>query len=63
VKTFDEAAGLGEVVLGDLAVTLPFHCTAIADGSRSVQVGIPVAVTVATTSLGAVEASRLTPAG
>ena len=35
VDSFDEPRGLGTVRCDDGAV-LPFHCTAIADGSRAV---------------------------
>ena len=37
VAEFDEAAGLG-TVLGDDGRDLPFHCTAIADGTRTIEV-------------------------
>lgn len=37
VASFDEARGLGTIkVAGD---ELPFHCTAIADGTRTISVG------------------------
>ena len=35
VTAFDEPRGLGEVA-GDDGVTYPFHCTGIADGSRTI---------------------------
>ena len=45
VTEFDEQVGLG-VVQGDDGVSYPFHCTAIADGSRTIDVGAHVAFTV-----------------
>lgn len=41
VTAFDEARGLGEVTAADGAVT-PFQCLAIADGSRTIEVGVAV---------------------
>ncbi len=41
VTSFDEATGLG-VIAGVDGVDHPFHCIEIADGSRSVQVGVEV---------------------
>ena len=41
VSTFDESAGLG-VIAGADGVDHPFHCIEIADGSRSIQVGVEV---------------------
>jgi cold shock CspA family protein len=38
VEEFDEQRGLGTIVAADGDV-LPFHCTAIADGSRNVEPG------------------------
>jgi cold shock CspA family protein len=38
VEEFDDRRGLGTIVAGDGDV-LPFHCTAIADGSRTVEAG------------------------
>jgi CspA family cold shock protein len=45
VTAFDEAAGLG-VVTADDGTEYPFHCTQIADGTRTIAVGAPVAFTV-----------------
>ncbi|MEW6152533.1 MAG: cold shock domain-containing protein [Actinomycetota bacterium] len=45
VATFDEHAGYG-TVRGDDGRTLFFHCTAIADGSRTIEVGRAVAYSV-----------------
>lgn len=63
VTAFDDAVGTGEVTLGDEALVVPFHCTAIAGGSRTIDVGAAVAVTLSATALGVVEAARLTPVG
>lgn len=38
VEEFDEARGTGVVVAAD-GSRYPFHCTAVADGSRTVPVG------------------------
>ncbi len=58
VTAFDEARGLGEVTEEDGDV-LGFHCTAIADGSRTVDVGAEVAYEVAPGLLGRFEARDL----
>ncbi len=41
VESFDDARGLG-VVRGDDGGARPFHCTEIADGSRTIRVGAKV---------------------
>jgi CspA family cold shock protein len=41
VAAFDELVGLG-VVAGADGVDYPFHCIEIADGSRSIPVGVDV---------------------
>ena len=41
VTSFDESAGLGQIADVD-GVDHPFHCIEIADGSRSIQVGVEV---------------------
>ncbi len=65
VRSFDEQAGLGTVVLTidgqDCAVG--FHCTAIADGTRSINVGALVTAGLVTGRCGTVEATALTGAG
>lgn len=45
VTEFDEHAGLGTVRADDGEVH-PFHCTAIADGTRTILVGTAVVFTV-----------------
>jgi cold shock CspA family protein len=61
VVTFDDAAGYGEVEDADGA-RVWFHCTAIADGSRSVPVGTAVRFVVVPGHLGRWEAGAITPA-
>lgn len=58
VTSFDEDRGLGEVT-GDDGSVLPFHCTAISDGSRTIDVGTSVRFDVVAGGLGRWEASGL----
>jgi cold shock CspA family protein len=58
VTSFDDAAGLGEVRSTDGAVH-PFHCTSIADGSRTIEVGAAVDFAVVAGRGGSWEAVRL----
>ena len=60
VAAFDPARGLGEV-LDDEGTTFAFHATAIADGSRAISAGTPVAFTVAPGHGGRYQARALTP--
>jgi cold shock CspA family protein len=55
VRGFDEHRGLGEVEADDGDV-YPFHCTRIADGSRSIPVGVVVTFDVVAGPLGRWEA-------
>ena len=57
VTSFDPEIGLGEIDVD--GVTLPFHCIALADGSRNIEVGVEVTVS-STRRFGRVEASRVT---
>lgn len=41
VESFDEAAGLGTVRATD-GSTYPFHCTQLADGTRTIPTGVDV---------------------
>jgi cold shock CspA family protein len=61
VTAFDEPRGLGEITAGDGTV-YPFHCTAIADGTRTIDVGAPVAFDVVPGPLGRWEAAAIKPA-
>jgi cold shock CspA family protein len=60
VAAFDEARGLG-TILAEGGDELPFHCTAIADGSRTIPVGRAVRFTVVAGRLGRWEADRIAP--
>ena len=55
VSSFDEPRGLGEIA-GDDGGTYPFHCTGIADGSRTIDVGASVRFDVIAGRLGRWEA-------
>jgi cold shock CspA family protein len=52
VTSFDDHVGLGEVLADDSAETWTFHCTRIADGSRTIAAGTWVAFDVAPGPLG-----------
>jgi cold shock CspA family protein len=58
VAEFDEPRGLG-VIRGDEGADVPFHCTAIADGSRTVETGRRVRFEVVPGLLGRWEASGI----
>jgi cold shock CspA family protein len=61
VEDFDEPRGLG-VIRSDDGAELPFHCTALADGTRSVEPGRRVRFRVVPGLLGrweAVEVDKL----
>jgi cold shock CspA family protein len=58
VVAFDEARGLGEVDAD--GVRYPFHCTAIADGTRTIPVGTEVTFDVRPGGLGRWEATAIT---
>lgn len=60
VTAFDDPRGLGEVTGSD-GVVRPFHCTAIAGGSRTIEVGVPVRFVVVAGRLGRWEAAEVTP--
>jgi cold shock CspA family protein len=51
VVAFDEDRGLGDVVADD-GTQLPFHCSAVADGTRTVAVGAKVEFVVVPGPLG-----------
>ena len=66
VADFDEAAGLGTVAFHGADVnldrwTLGFHCTQIADGSRSIATGTRVRFQIMPVNLGHFEASAIAP--
>lgn len=60
VATFEPARGLGRVD-DDEGTTYEFHATAIADGSRSIEVDAAVVFTVAPGHRGLYEARSLIP--
>ena len=60
VTTFDEPVGIGTVTTDD-GVEHPFHCTAIADGSRTIEVGARVSFEVVAGRQGRWEAADLRP--
>jgi cold shock CspA family protein len=60
VTAFDDAAGLGTVT-GDDGSEHPFHCTQVADGSRTIAVGTRVTFEL-WPRLGRWEAAALRPA-
>jgi cold shock protein len=62
VVEFDDPAGYGQVVADDGAGSWFFHCTAIRDGSRTIEVGARVAFEVEAGHQGRYEATDLRPA-
>jgi cold shock CspA family protein len=60
VVSFDGARGLGEVE-GEDGRRYPFHCTRIADGSRTILVGAKVEFVVVPGLPGRWEASDIRP--
>jgi len=61
VSSFDDPRGIGEI-LGSDGVSRRFHCTQIADGSRSIAPGTEVRFTVIAASDGTWEAGSVEPA-
>ena len=61
VEAYDAARGWG-TILGDDGEQLGFHCTQIADGSRSVAVGTKVRYRRVPAHLGTYEAASVTRA-
>jgi len=60
VAGVDAATGWGRVAAAS-GVEYPFHCTAVADGTRAVEVGTPVVFWLATGHRGVWEAAGITP--
>jgi cold shock CspA family protein len=58
VSEFHDERGLGTVTADDGAA-YPFHCTAIADGTRSIPTGARVTFEVVAGPLGRTEASAI----
>jgi len=59
VASFDEDRGLG-VIAGDDGTEYPFHCTGIADGTRTIDEGAAVRFDVIAGRLGRWEAWSIT---
>lgn len=57
VSAFDEPRGLGTIEAGGTAY--PFHCTALTDGSRTVEEGAKVRFEVRPAGMGRWEATRI----
>jgi cold shock CspA family protein len=62
VAEFDEHRGWG-TVRADAGPEHFFHCTAIADGSRTIGEGAPVRYRIVAGRLGRWEAAEIEPAG
>jgi cold shock protein len=60
VVRFDEHRGRGEVEVA-AGLRYPFHCTAIADGSRAISDGAAVEFRLVIGPLGALEAETIRP--
>ena len=58
VAEFDKHAGLGAIA-GDDGSSYPFHCTAIVNGTRDIEVGTKVSFTVAAGHRGQLEATQI----
>jgi cold shock CspA family protein len=61
VSAFDDAAGWGEIRVQADGTTLFFHCTAIADGTRTIEVGRHVSAVVVAGHRGRFEAADVLP--
>ncbi len=62
VSAFDDQRGLGTVE-DETGSRFDFHCTAIADGSRHIDVGTMVLFALRPGHLGRIEASDVQPLG
>jgi cold shock CspA family protein len=62
VAGFDDHRGRGEVETRG-GLHFPFHCTAIADGTRTIPVGADVRFRLVIGPLGKLEATAIAPAG
>jgi CspA family cold shock protein len=60
VRTFDERRGVGEID-ADGGEAYPFHCTQIANGTRTIAVGTRVRFTVVAGHRGRWEAAAIEP--
>jgi cold shock CspA family protein len=60
VAEFDDPRGVG-VARSDDGREFPFHCTAVADGSRTIEPGVSVTFEVRAGRLGRWEATAIRP--
>ncbi|MDE0238538.1 MAG: cold shock domain-containing protein [bacterium] len=60
VASFDSGTGWGTIAAGD-GTAYPFHCTAIADGTRTITAGVAVTFQLAAGHRGVWEAAGITP--
>lgn len=61
VRSFDSHAGVGEIEDHE-GRALPFHCTALTDGSRTINLGVEVEFEVVPGHLGRWEAAAVSRA-
>jgi hypothetical protein len=61
IASFDDLVGRGEIEARG-GLHFPFHCTAIADGSRTIAPDTPVKFRLVPGPLGALEATAIMPA-
>jgi cold shock CspA family protein len=59
VVAFDDPRGLGTIEAD--GTEYPFHCTALLDGTRTIEVGTPVAFEVRPAGMGRWEATEIAP--
>jgi cold shock CspA family protein len=59
VSAFDDHTGRGEVEVTGAGMHFPFHCTAIADGTRTIAVGTGVEFVVGAGAGGQWEATHI----
>jgi cold shock CspA family protein len=57
ISAFDEPRGLGTIDAD--GVTYPFHCTALLDGTRTIDLDAPVTFEVRAAGMGRWEATRI----
>jgi CspA family cold shock protein len=61
ISAFDDHRGIGTVTADD-GRDYPFHCTQIADGTRTIKIGTAVTFDAQAGHLGRFEATVITPA-
>jgi hypothetical protein len=60
IAAFDDHVGRGEIEARG-GMRFPFHCTAIADGTRTIALDTAVKFRLVPGPLGALEATKITP--